>query len=170
MEAAMQQELFDLLKQEIKEMGMDTTDVEGAGGPQAGDTLRVLLPITDESIPVILDIMAINVGEDADIVQFYTTLSMELGSGREELIKAIPAFNFFCPIGTFGIFQQEQLYHKYGFLLRAGATAEELCTELLDVLAALYNVLDAHYPIAMRLADGEQTCEQAAPNWSIVSA
>lgn len=156
-----QKEMFDLLRNNIHETGMDTADVQGAGGPQIGDTLRVLLPLTDEAHPVCLDMMVASLGDGADIVQFYTTLTFEASENRDELEKAIRSFNFFCPLGSFGIFREEQLYHKYCMLLHEDADPDKLCADTLDALSVLYQVLDNYYPIAMRFAQGKTTFAQA---------
>ena len=161
MHIAMQQELFELVEKEIRETGMDTASLPGTGGSQVGNTLRVLLPLTDEAHPAILDIMAATLNEGTDIIQFYATLTLEVGSGREELEKALPGLNFFCPVGSFGIFRRAQLYYKYSMLLRESQSAEQLCADVLDTLAAFYQVLDERYPLAMRLARGEVTFAQA---------
>lgn len=148
------------MERELKDTGLETAVLTGAGGAQVGDTLRVLLPMTDEGRPALMDFMAATIGEGADVLQYYTTLTMELpDKGREELIKAVPVFNFYCPLGSFGIFNGHQLYHKYSLLLKEEG-AEAIAADVLDCMTLLYDMLDEYYPLLMELAEGNVTLDE----------
>lgn len=169
MDLSLQNELFSLIKKDLGGTGMDTVYVPGVGGIQLGDTLRAVLPMNDEGAPALLDLMVANLGEDTYILQYYTTLTFELGAGKAELLKALPALNFYCPIGSFGIYGDHQLYHKYSIILDNDISAQELHAISMDALAVLYDILDGHYPLLMALANGEQTYDGAVASGELTA-
>ncbi|MBR6738881.1 MAG: hypothetical protein IKL99_04345, partial [Oscillospiraceae bacterium] len=101
MDLSTQKELFTMIKNELDATGMDTVYVQSTGGVQVGDSLRVLLPMDDNGSPALMDFTAAVLGNDADILQYYTTLTLELGAGKAELEQAMSSLNFYCPIGSF---------------------------------------------------------------------
>ena len=87
MDLVRQKELLQILEQKLNGMGMQTAAAAGAGAPQVGDTLRVLVPITDEGEAVLLELMAAAIDEETDLLQFYTTMVMELDVDRGQLAQ-----------------------------------------------------------------------------------
>ena len=77
MDLVRQKELFQILEQKLNGMGMQTAAAAGAGAPQVGDTMRVLVPITDEGDAVLLELMAASIDEVT-----------EDGQGRTQIPKS----------------------------------------------------------------------------------
>lgn len=149
MDLVRQKELFQILEQKLNGMGMQTAAAAGAGAPQIGDTLRVLVPITDEGEAVLLELMAAAIDEETDLLQFYTTMVMELAADRGQLARTLMQWNFLCPLGSFGVFEEgNQLYHKYGILLTGEEELDRLAEHVIQILSVLYEVLEQKFPAA----------------------
>ncbi len=153
MDLAKQKQFFQILEQKLNGMGMQTAAAAGAGAPQIGDTLRVLVPITDEGEAVLLDLMAAAIDEETDLLQFYTTMVMELAADRGQLARTLMQWNFLCPLGSFGVFEEgNQLYHKYGIVLNGTEELDELAERVILILSVLYEVIEQKYPLAVEFA------------------
>ena len=149
MDLAKQKQFFQILEQKLNGMGMQTGAAAGAGAPQIGDTLRVLVPITDEGEAVLLELMAAAIDEETDLLQFYTTMVMELAADRGQLARTLMQWNFLCPLGSFGVFEEgNQLYHKYGILLTGEEELDRLAEHVIEILSVLYEVLEQKFPAA----------------------
>ena len=149
MDLAKQKQFFQILEQKLNGMGMQTAAAAGAGAPQIGDTLRVLVPITDEGEAVLLELMAAAIDEETDLLQFYTTMVMELAADRGQLARTLMQWNFLCPLGSFGVFEEgNQLYHKYGILLTREEELDRLAEHVIQILSVLYEVLEQKFPAA----------------------
>lgn len=152
MDLVRQKELFQILEQKLNGMGMQTA-AAGAGAPQVGDTMRVLVPITDEGDAVLLELMAASIDEETDLLQFYTTMVMELDVDHGQLAQTLAQWNFLCPLGAFGIFEEgNQLYHKYGIVLNGTEELDELAERVILILSVLYEVIEQKYPLAVEFA------------------
>lgn len=152
MDLVRQKELFQILEQKLNGMGMQTA-AAGAGAPQVGDTMRVLVPITDEGDAVLLELMAASIDEETDLLQFYTTMVMELDVDHGQLAQTLVQWNFLCPLGAFGIFEEgNQLYHKYGIVLNGTEELDELAERVILILSVLYEVIEQKYPLAVEFA------------------
>ena len=152
MDLVRQKELFEILEQKLNGMGMQTA-AAGAGAPQVGDTMRVLVPITDEGDAVLLELMAASIDEETDLLQFYTTMVMELDVDHGQLAQTLAQWNFLCPLGAFGIFEEgNQLYHKYGIVLNGTEELDELAERVILILSVLYEVIEQKYPLAVEFA------------------
>ena len=150
---AKQKQFFQILEQKLNGMGMQTAAAAGAGAPQIGDTLRVLVPITDEGEAVLLELMVAAIDEETDLLQFYTTMVMELAADRGQLARTLMQWNFLCPLGSFGVFEEgNQLYHKYGILLTGTEELDELAERVILILSVLYEVIEQKYPLAVEFA------------------
>ena len=151
MDLVRQKELFQILEQKLNGMGMQTAAAAGAGAPQVGDTMRVLVPITDEGDAVLLELMAASIDEETDLLQFYTTMVMELDVDHGQLAQTLVQWNFLCPLGAFGIFEEgNQLYHKYG--INGTEELDELAERVILILSVLYEVIEQKYPLAVEFA------------------
>lgn len=149
MDLAKQKQFFQILEQKLNGMGMQTAAAAGAGAPQIGDTLRVLVPITDEGEAVLLELMVAAIDEETDLLQFYTTMVMELAADRGQLARTLMQWNFLCPLGSFGVFEEgNQLYHKYGILLTGEEELDRLAEHVIEILSVLYEVLEQTFPAA----------------------
>lgn len=149
MDLAKQKQFFQILEQKLNGMGMQTAAAAGAGAPQIGDTLRVLVPITDEGEAVLLELMVAAIDEETDLLQFYTTMVMELAADRGQLARTLMQWNFLCPLGSFGVFEEgNQLYHKYGILLTGEEELDRLAEHVIQILSVLYEVLEQKFPAA----------------------
>lgn len=157
MDLSDQKTFFQMLGDKLDGLGLQTAPAAGSGQPQVGDTLRILVPVTEDGDVVLMELMVASLNEETDLLQFYTTLIMELGPGYEALSKALMQWNFLCPLGSFGIFEQEkQLYHKYGIPVSPKGDAGELAEQTLSILALLYDVISKQFPAAVRLSEGGQ--------------
>ena len=153
MDLVRQKELFQILEQKLNGMGMQTAAAAGAGAPQVGDTMRVLVPITDDGDAVLLELMAASIDEETDLLQFYTTMVMELDVDHGQLAQTLAQWNFLCPLGAFGIFEEgNQLYHKYGIVLNGTEELDELAERVILILSVLYEVIEQKYPLAVEFA------------------
>lgn len=162
MDISMHDEMFAIMKEEFEGLGMECALTPSEGEPQLGDTLRVLIAVTEQASPAILDLMLIQLWDGAYILQLYWTLTLSIGDGRAELEKALPVINFFCPIGSFGVFGEGELYHKYGLVIREDAEdGAALAKDALNAVAAIYTVLDNYGAAAISIADGSLTLQQA---------
>ena len=157
MDLAKQKQFFQILEQKLNGMGMQTAAAAGAGAPQIGDTLRVLVPITDEGEAVLLELMAAAIDEETDLLQFYTTMVMELAADRGQLARTLMQWNFLCPLGSFGVFEEgNQLYHKYGIVLDGTEELDELAERVILILSVLYEVIEQKYPLAREFAGKQE--------------
>lgn len=160
MDITLQKQLFGLLEEQISAVGLETAPIPGSGGPQVGDGLRVLMGVTEQAVAALLELMVVRLSDDAHILQMYTTLPAPAG-GIDNLREALPGANFYCPLGSFGIFDRTQLYHKHALVLREEGDADELCQDAMNTLLALYNVLDDYGGLLLAIANGRMTLQQA---------
>ena len=105
-------QFFNLLDEKIQALGVETTYVEGIRSPQLGDTLRFLLPVTEEGDPVIMEVMVTELTDDADLLHIYSTLITAFSEKAAELPQKLSEWNLLCPLGAYGIYEEEgQLFH-----------------------------------------------------------
>ena len=157
-----QAQFFERIAATLQELGLEHYLLEGAGGIQTGDTLRTLVPVTERGEAVIMELSLARFNEELDFLQFYTTLIMRIGEGRDELLRATFPINFYCPVGAFGVFEKEgQYYHKYGLVLDPEADMDLLEADAMTAFQALYDVLSEYFPVVSRMSEGELTYEQA---------
>lgn len=153
MDLASQEKFFQALGQKLRDMGMEPVLTAGAGAPQVGDTMRLLVPITDQGDAVLMELMVAAIDGETDLLQFYTTLVMELDTDFGQLSRTLLQWNFLCPLGAFGIFEEEkQLYHKYGVLLTEAEEPDQLAERVIQILSVLYEVIEQKFPLAAQFA------------------
>ncbi len=136
----------------LKELTLETAYFDN--GPESiGDTLRVLLPVTDDGDIVLTEILATPWVEDCDLLHFYSTIIVEIGPGYEALKEMMLDWNLACPLGAFGIYRQtRQFYHKYTLALPKDTdlgTLPERAFYLLNLIAA---VISERLPEAVKLS------------------
>lgn len=156
MNAADRAKFFKLLQEDIKETEMQTNLIPPHD--DLGETLRVLMPVTDEGDPCLLEIMVSNFVEEADMVIFYTTLIGKIGAGYEDLLRALPKWNLDCPLGAFSIFEtpeMKQLYHKYTILFDPDTDPADLEDNVMFHLMLLYEVVSRYFVEARELSQGK---------------
>lgn len=148
-----QQAFFQALEGQIEALGLQKNWVTGSGTPQLGDTLRILVPVTDQGDVVLMELMAVALNEETELLQFYTTMVMEIGPGYEQLEQKLVEWNFLCPVGAFGIFTEgRQFYHKYTIPLFREIDAETLAEQTISVLELIYEVISAKFPQVVQLS------------------
>ncbi len=141
-------ELENLLKAD----GMQTGIFKGTE-VQIGNTLRAMMPVTEEDDQVLLEIMAVPYSEDAHLLQIYSTMIPEIGPGYEALKDAILDWNLVCPLGAFGIYKQlKQLYHKYNYLMPVEVPADEMAEEIFYIIDLVRIAIAQVLPDAVRLS------------------
>ncbi len=144
---------FRKLEDLIHELDIETTYVEGIRAPQIGDTLRILLPVTEEGHPVISEVMLTGFTEEADLLLLYSTVIAALSEKAAELPQKLSEWNLLCPLGAFGIYEEEgQLFHKYTLPVPKDMDPEELAEEAMYLLELIYGVLSEKYPELLEYA------------------
>lgn len=142
------------LAEKIHSLRIKTTDVEGFGEPQIGDTLRVLLPVSD-SEAVLTDFMVFSFEADNDLLQLYTTVLVEIGEKYDALVKRLVQWNDVCPFGHFGIVERDrQLYHRYTMPVPVDSKPDDLAERALLLLTLVRGVVAEKYPEAAPFAKG----------------
>lgn len=158
MDLKLQKELFQTLDERMKTIGVETRRVPGVDGIQVGDTLRFFVPVTDDGDPVLIELMVVNLTEEADMLQVFTTVLTGLEEEQFDRVhQAIEEWSSECPVGNYGIYAEErQLYHKYGLLFFAERDVERMADAAFNVLMLLYEMLCSHYPEIVKCAMGEE--------------
>lgn len=141
------------LANQIEELDMETTMVEGTGGTQLGDTLRTLLPVDEGRDAVLTEIIVSDFNAESDVLVFYTTMILEIGPGYEALKEMLLDWNLTCPLGSFGIFRQgRQFYHKLALPFPKETAPKELADRAMYLLELLYDVISERFPEAVKLS------------------
>ncbi len=156
MNTADRAEFFKLLQDDIQETDMWTNLVPAHD--DLSETLRVMMPVTDEGDPCLLEIMTSSFVEEADMLIFYTTMIAKIGPGYEDLFSAVSDWNAECPLGLFGIYktpEMNQLYHKYTLLFDLDTDPEELEDIAMFHLMLIYEVVSRKYKEARSISDGK---------------
>ena len=140
-------QFFRALEDKIHALEIETTYVEGIRSPQIGDTLRVLLPVTEEGHPVITEFMVTDFTDEEDLLLIYSTVIAKFNEKASELPQKLSGWNLLCPLGAYGIYEEEgQLFHKYTLPIPKEADAEALAGEAMFLLELVYSVLSEKYP------------------------
>ncbi len=159
MNSTVQNEIFAHLYGEFHKLNLNVSRISGASGNQLGDTMRVLIAVTQAAKPAVMDLTVANLSEEQSILQIYITLA-DAVRAPAELDKALRAVNFFCPVGSFGMYEQ-QLYHKYALVLDENLTPELMAFDAINAIAAVYTVLDYYGTVVSAIASGSKTLAQA---------
>ena len=134
-------------------LGIETTYVKGGDSPQIGDTLRILLPVTEEGHPVITEVMVSEFAEDLDMLHLYSTVIAKFSEKAAELPQKLSEWNLLCPLGAFGIFEEEgQLFHKYTLPFPRDMAADILAEEAMLLIELIHSVLSQKYPELLEYA------------------
>ena len=145
----------------LRDIGLDTTYVEGERGVQIGDTLRTLMAVTDEAHPVITEFVVTGFAEDADLLHIYTTVLLHVERSKEALASHLLECNLLCPLGHFGIYEEEgQLYHKYSYPFDRDTAPEDLALTAENLLGLIYEVISGNYPSLEPFADAPEADEK----------
>lgn len=146
-------EFLNALEKLLKEDGMETAMVEGTE-VQIGNTLRAMMPVTENGDRVLLEFMVAPYSEDANLLQIYSTMISEIGSGYDALKEALLDWNLICPLGAFGIYKPlKQLYHKYNYLMPVDVPGDEMALEILYILDLVQEAIAQVFPEAVRLSE-----------------
>ncbi len=139
-------QFFRKLEGELYALGIETTYIEGIRSPQIGDTLRILLPVTEEGHPVITEIMVCEFTEDMDLLLVYSTVIAAFNEKAAELPQKLSEWNLLCPLGAFGIFEDSQLFHKYSVPFPREREPEQLAETAMLLLELIHGILSEQYP------------------------
>ena len=144
--------LQDAVKARLDEIGVETAYLDGEEG-QIGDTLRALLPVTEAGDCVLMEILVSPFDESAELLQFYTTLIMEIGPGYEALKELLLDWNLFCPLGAFGIYRQgRQFFHRYTLPLPRTLPPEAMTDSVYYLADRIHAVISERFPDAVRIS------------------
>ena len=138
---------FRELEDQLHELEIETAYVEGVRGPQIGDTLRILLPVTEQGHPVLTEIMVTEFTDDLDLLHLYSTLIVRCNDQITELTQKLSEWNILCPLGAYGIYEEDgtrQLFHKYTFPLDRNDTEGFSDTAML-LIELIHGVLSEQY-------------------------
>ena len=69
MDIQKQKEYFASLEKELTDRGLEPVRVDGAGSPQVGDTIRFLLPMSDEGGMVMMELLILDLGEEEFLLE-----------------------------------------------------------------------------------------------------
>ena len=157
MDIQKQKEYFAGLEKELIDRGLETVRVDGAGSPQVGDTIRFLLPMSDEGGMVMMELLILDLGEEEFLLEFYTTMFTDVEDVITDLSVEIPAWNFLCPLGSFGIFEEEgHLYHKYGLPFSGDTETEKFAKDSVTVMKFLFDIIaDKYAAVLEMMIEGE---------------
>ena len=140
------------LEKLLKEDGMQTGMFEGTE-VQIGNTLRAMLPVTDDGDCVLLEVMAAPYSEDAHLLQIFSTILTDVGPKYEALLDRMQDWNLVCPLGAFGIYKQMMhLYHKYNYLMPVDEDQKDMAEEIFYVIHLVMDVVASGFPDIVRLS------------------
>ena len=157
MDIQKQKEYFAGLEKELTDRGLEHVRVDGAGSPQVGDTIRFLLPMSEEGGVVMMELLILDLGEEEFLLEFYTTMFTDVEDVITDLSVEIPAWNFLCPLGSFGIFEEEgHLYHKYGLPFSGDTETEKFTKDSVTVMKFLFDIIaDKYAAVLEMMIEGE---------------
>ena len=136
----------------LKKAGVQTAELEGVE-PQIGNTLRALLPVTEDGDVVLTEVMMGPYTDDALLLEIYSTMIVEIGPGYEALKEMLLDWNLTAALGAFGIYrQQRQLYHKYNYIIPTDADPEEMAAEIFYLINLILGVISERFTDAVRLS------------------
>lgn len=142
----------ELLEARLKELTLETAYI-GGGPDQIGDTLRALVPVTDDGDVVLTEILVTPWAKDCDLLHIYSTMIAEIGPGFEALKEMLPDWNLTCPLGAFGIYRPaRQFYHRYSVPLPPETDPEILAEKAFPLLNLIAAVIAERFPEAVRLS------------------
>ena len=145
-------DFFKELESLLKKIGLETAMMQGQE-PQAGDTLRAALPVTEAGDSILLEVMAMNFVNDTVVAEIYTTILTDIRSSFEALKDNLLEWNLFCPLGAYGIYREGmQFYHKYNYLIPSDGDAEDMALEIFYLVNTIQDVITDHYPKIIRLS------------------
>ena len=157
------EQLFAMLEEAFGELGIEHKMIDGVEAPQIGNTLLAFLPVADEADQrVLLEIALAELGEGMLFLQFYSTVVFECVQSPDVLLEAINTVNFYCPVGSFGIFsEQGNMYHKYCLLIDTEDSVESIFENALMAFHAIHSILSLRAPLLAKLALGDIDVETA---------
>ncbi len=141
-----------VLEARLKVLTLETAYFDN--GPESiGDTLRVLLPVTDAGDIVLTEILVTPWVEDCNLLHFYSTIIVEIGPGYEALKEMMLDWNLACPLGAFGIYRPaRQFYHKYTLALPLDTDMAALPDRAFFLLNLIAAVISERFPEAVKLS------------------
>ena len=146
------------LESKISEVGMESYILEGIRSPQIGDTLRILMPVTAEGHPVISEFMLTELADDYHMLILYTTVLASIKANKEKLPATLIDWNLACPMGHYGVYEEEnQLYHKYSLPFPVDTDPVLLAAQAMDLLTLVYELLSAKYPDFLEFTGKDDT-------------
>lgn len=149
------QAMLAAISAELERFHLEPRVIAGSGEPRTSDTLRAVLPVTDDGDNVLMEFVPVELNDEADGVLLYTTLTGPVGRRYEELVRILPDWNFDCPVGAFGIFRPErQLCHKYMVLLPKSIMPVDAAERVMAAFDLVYQVLCRVFPEAAAYAAG----------------
>ncbi|MGN0623463.1 MAG: hypothetical protein ACI4JA_05885 [Oscillospiraceae bacterium] len=122
-----------------------------------GTLLRAIVPLgnSEDDLTALADIGIVTTANGTEIAQIYFTLTAELSDNAEaEIIKALPALNFYSLIGSYGIYDHNQVYFKYAIPISEFDDNELRASEILDAFAVSFESLSGTYDAIIALASG----------------
>ena len=155
MDAASVKELQRLVEEEYSRLGVKCAVVEGEAENQTGDTLRLLLPVTEDGAMVLTELAVFRLEDELDLLTFYTTVLMNLEPDTP-VAGALSGWNLTCPIGAFGILREEgRLFHKYTYPAPSAARTEDVAASAEYAIELIFQAISRYYGEALALAEAE---------------
>lgn len=118
--------------------------------------LNVLIPLQEDGTELVFfEAHYIHAYDRFDVIQLYTTLVGELSpSAASETAKAIAVWNRDFLLGSLGLLDDRQLYHRYCLTLPASFNAKQTAEYAFDVFSMILGQISEYHEDTLSLASG----------------
>lgn len=118
--------------------------------------LNVLIPLQEDgSELVFFEAHYIHTYDRFDVIQLYTTLVGDLSpSAAAETTKAIAVWNRDFLLGSLGLLEDRQLYHRYCLTLPVAFDAKQAAEYAFDAFSMILGQIAEYHEDALTLASG----------------
>ena len=118
--------------------------------------LNVLIPLQEDGTELVFfEAHYIHAYDRFDVIQLYTTLIGELSpSAATETAKAIAVWNQDFLLGSLGLLENRQLYHRYCLTLPVSFDAKTAAEYIFDVFSMILGQIAEYHEDTLTLASG----------------
>ncbi len=122
------------------------------GGPQKGELLRVLLPVSKTGERVLTDVAWSAFTPGLELIHLHSTVILKVGKGADALRSAAALWNESCPVGFFNVNTAGSFTHRYTLPVPAGTDGAALAERVMGLLRVIAALLAQYYPEAAALS------------------
>lgn len=118
--------------------------------------LNALIPLQEDGTELVFfEAHYIRTFDRFDVIQLYTTLIGELTpSAAAETAKAIAVWNRDFLLGSLGLLENRQLYHRYCLTLPVSFDAKQAADYIFDLFSVILEQIAEYHEDALTLASG----------------